>query len=136
MSAYQRTSIGALILLVEHASNCGRFRACIGDAVRCRPNVAVLGYSLSSCRQPHSICPSLSVAPSALLVLSARLNSFCLWCLCAAVAAARTSDVGGKVGQERFRSLGSPEDCDRSLEVPRRQDVEVDLVVAPNRSVG
>lgn len=43
----------------------------------------------------------------------------------------RAPEVGGKAGEECLRSLGSPEGCGESLEVPRRHHVEVDLVVAP-----
>jgi hypothetical protein len=43
-------------------------------------------------------------------------------------------EVAGKAGEECLRSLGSPEGCDESLEVPRRHHVEVDLVVALHES--
>jgi hypothetical protein len=42
----------------------------------------------------------------------------------------RASEVGGKVGLDCLRFLGSLKDCDQSLEFPRRHHVEVDLAVA------
>jgi hypothetical protein len=42
----------------------------------------------------------------------------------------RRPELGGKVGQEYLRSLGSVDDYYGSLEVPRRHHVEMNVVVA------
>ena len=78
-----------------------------------------------------TICFALRLlfVPPALLFLSALLRLYYLSCLVAAVTVGRRPEVGGKVGQQYLRSLGSAEDCDGSLEVLRRHRVQVNAVV-------